>query len=148
VIRVVFHLCGSDSRATNSLPDPRPLFSGWGCQAEQGNMPGLLDLLKFRTQRENFGFARNPPRMLRVQGNTGQVMPNPHAHQVVTKRPHPTCGTAASRRAARFAVKHFSGFEFFLIALSYGYAPDHSTIASFVSPMQNEISSQYNVHRL
>ncbi|MCJ7484104.1 MAG: IS1182 family transposase [Thermodesulfovibrionales bacterium] len=30
------------------------------------------------------------------------------------------------------------------IALSYGYAPDHSTIASFVSSMQNEISSIFS----
>ena len=30
------------------------------------------------------------------------------------------------------------------IALSYGYAPDHSTIAAFVSSMQNEISSIFS----
>ena len=30
------------------------------------------------------------------------------------------------------------------IALSYGYAPDHSTIATFVSSMQNEISSIFS----
>ena len=30
------------------------------------------------------------------------------------------------------------------IALSYGYAPDHSTIASFISSMQNEISSIFS----
>src|SRR5512140_3548750 len=30
------------------------------------------------------------------------------------------------------------------IALSYGYAPDHTTIASFISSMQNEISSIFS----
>jgi len=30
------------------------------------------------------------------------------------------------------------------IALSYGYAPDHSTIATFVSSMQSEISSIFS----
>jgi len=30
------------------------------------------------------------------------------------------------------------------IALSYGYAPDHSTIAAFISSMQNEISSIFS----
>ena len=30
------------------------------------------------------------------------------------------------------------------IALSYGYAPDHSTIAAFVSSMQKEISSIFS----
>jgi len=30
------------------------------------------------------------------------------------------------------------------IALSYGYAPDHSTIATFISSMQNEISSIFS----
>jgi transposase len=30
------------------------------------------------------------------------------------------------------------------IALSYGYAPDHSTIASFISSMQNEIESLFS----
>ena len=30
------------------------------------------------------------------------------------------------------------------IALSYGYAPDHSTIAAVVSSMQNEISSIFS----
>ena len=29
-------------------------------------------------------------------------------------------------------------------ALSYGYAPDHTTIASFISSMQNEISSIFS----
>jgi transposase len=41
-------------------------------------------------------------------------------------------------------IEHACHENIIFIALSYGYAPDHSTIASFISSMQNEISSIFS----
>ena len=69
----------------DGLPDPRPgVSSGAVVSSLRKNEDVLLDVIQFRSQRQEFCFRSQSAWILWVESNASQVMPNAKAHHVIT----------------------------------------------------------------